>query len=58
MLSSGRARLFIGAENEILEEIPPRSGLGEVRQHPSWPCSLGFFTAWYMYIKSPSTPRT
>jgi NADH-quinone oxidoreductase subunit L len=50
-----KGALFTGAENELLEEfhhVPAWVALS-----PFIAMLLGFVTAWYMYIKSPSTPR-
>ncbi len=50
-----KGALFTGAENELVEEfhhVPAWVGLS-----PFIAMLLGFVTAWYMYIKSPSTPR-
>ncbi|SIP97499.1 NADH dehydrogenase subunit L [Rhizobium sp. RU20A] len=47
--------LFTGPENEILEEfhhVPLW-----VKWSPFVAMALGFVTAWYMYIKSPQTPK-
>ncbi|MDI7864366.1 NADH-quinone oxidoreductase subunit L [Rhizobiaceae bacterium n13] len=48
--------LFTLPENEILEEyhhVPLW-----VKWSPFFAMAIGFVTAWYMYIKSPETPRT
>ncbi|KKX34276.1 NADH-quinone oxidoreductase subunit L [Rhizobium sp. LC145] len=50
-----KGALFTLPENEILEEfhhVPLW-----VKWSPFAAMALGFVTAWYMYIKSPSTPR-
>ncbi|MBB3446325.1 NADH-quinone oxidoreductase subunit L [Rhizobium sp. BK379] len=50
-----KGALFTGAENELVEEfhhVPAWVGLS-----PFIAMLLGFVIAWYMYIKSPSTPR-
>jgi NADH-quinone oxidoreductase subunit L len=50
-----KGALFTGAENELVEEfhhVPAWVGLS-----PFIAMLLGFVTAWYMYIRSPSTPR-
>ncbi len=50
-----KGALFTGAENELVEEfhhVPAWVGLS-----PLIAMLLGFVIAWYMYIKSPSTPR-
>lgn len=50
-----KGALFTGAENELVEEfhhVPVWVGLS-----PFIAMLLGFVTAWYMYIRSPSTPR-
>ncbi|NKN36791.1 NADH-quinone oxidoreductase subunit L [Agrobacterium sp. a22-2] len=50
-----KAALFTSAENEILEEfhhVPLW-----VKWSPFFAMLVGFVTAWYMYIKSPSTPK-
>lgn len=47
--------LFTSAENELLEEyhhVPLW-----VKWSPFAAMALGLFTAWYMYIRSPETPR-
>lgn len=54
MSSSGRA-LFTLPENEILEEyhhVPLW-----VKWSPFVAMALGLYTAWYMYIRSPETPK-
>ncbi|MBB3564222.1 NADH-quinone oxidoreductase subunit L [Rhizobium sp. BK512] len=50
-----KGALFTGAENELVEEfhhVPAWVGLS-----PFIAMLLGFVIAWYMYIRSPSTPR-
>jgi NADH-quinone oxidoreductase subunit L len=50
-----KGALFTGAHNEILEEfhhVPVW-----VKWSPFIAMLTGFVTAWYMYIKSPSTPK-
>ncbi|TBZ86223.1 NADH-quinone oxidoreductase subunit L [Rhizobium leguminosarum bv. viciae] len=50
-----KGALFTGAENEFVEEfhhVPALVGLS-----PFIAMILGFVTAWYMYIRSPQTPR-
>ncbi|WP_454745494.1 NADH-quinone oxidoreductase subunit L [Ciceribacter selenitireducens] len=50
-----KGALFTGPENEILEEfhhVPTW-----VKWSPFVAMLTGFVTAWYMYIKSPSTPK-
>ncbi|MFB2552300.1 NADH-quinone oxidoreductase subunit L [Ensifer soli] len=47
--------LFTGPENEILEEFHHVPAW--VKLSPFIAMLLGLGTAWYMYIKSPSTPR-
>ncbi|TBZ82502.1 NADH-quinone oxidoreductase subunit L [Rhizobium leguminosarum] len=50
-----KGALFTGAENELVEEfhhVPALVGLS-----PFIAMILGFVTAWYMYIRSPQTPR-
>ncbi|KWV55655.1 MULTISPECIES: NADH-quinone oxidoreductase subunit L [Rhizobium] len=50
-----KGALFTSAHNELLEEfhhVPAWVGLS-----PFIAMLVGFVTAWYMYIKSPSTPR-
>ncbi|MEK1873890.1 MAG: NADH-quinone oxidoreductase subunit L [Rhizobium altiplani] len=50
-----KGALFTSAHNELLEEfhhVPAWVGLS-----PFIAMLAGFVTAWYMYIKSPSTPR-
>ncbi|MBW8788100.1 MAG: NADH-quinone oxidoreductase subunit L, partial [Rhizobium leguminosarum] len=50
-----KGALFTGAENELVEEfhhVPALVGLS-----PFIAMVLGFVTAWYMYIRSPQTPR-
>ena len=50
-----RGALFYGPENKILEEahhVP-----FWVKSSPFVAMLLGFVTAWYMYIRSPSTPK-
>ncbi|ANL33736.1 NADH-quinone oxidoreductase subunit L [Rhizobium phaseoli] len=50
-----KGALFTGAENELVEQfhhVPALVGLS-----PFIAMVLGFVTAWYMYIRSPQTPR-
>ncbi|RFB94909.1 NADH-quinone oxidoreductase subunit L [Rhizobium leguminosarum bv. trifolii] len=50
-----KGALFTGAENELVEEfhhVPALVGLS-----PFIAMVLGFVTAWYMYMRSPQTPR-
>ncbi|CDM57331.1 MULTISPECIES: NADH-quinone oxidoreductase subunit L [Rhizobium] len=50
-----KGALFTSKENELLEQfhhVPAWVGLS-----PFIAMVVGFVTAWYMYIKSPSTPR-
>ncbi|MBX4910434.1 MULTISPECIES: NADH-quinone oxidoreductase subunit L [Rhizobium] len=50
-----KGALFTGAENELLEQfhhVPTLVGLS-----PFIAMVLGFVIAWYMYIRSPQTPR-
>ncbi|MBX5163260.1 MULTISPECIES: NADH-quinone oxidoreductase subunit L [unclassified Rhizobium] len=51
-----KGALFTGAENELVEQfhhVPALVGLS-----PFIAMLLGFVLAWYMYIRSPQTPRT
>ncbi|MBB2686970.1 UNVERIFIED_ORG: NADH-quinone oxidoreductase subunit L [Rhizobium etli] len=50
-----KGALFTGAENELLEEFHHVPAL--VALSPFIAMVLGFVTAWYMYIRSPQTPR-
>ncbi|MBB2709908.1 NADH-quinone oxidoreductase subunit L [Rhizobium sophoriradicis] len=50
-----KGALFTGAENELLEEFHHVPAL--VALCPFIAMVLGFVTAWYMYIRSPQTPR-
>jgi NADH-quinone oxidoreductase subunit L len=50
-----KGALFTLPENEILEEFHHVPLL--VKWSPFIAMALGFVTAWYMYIKSPSTPK-
>ena len=50
-----KGAIFYGPENHILEEahhVP-----FWVKSSPFFAMLIGFVTAWYMYIKSPSTPK-
>ncbi|KQV43279.1 MULTISPECIES: NADH-quinone oxidoreductase subunit L [unclassified Rhizobium] len=47
--------LFTGPENEILEHFHHVPAL--VKLSPFIAMVLGFVTAWYMYIRSPQTPK-
>ncbi|WP_337270820.1 NADH-quinone oxidoreductase subunit L [Oryzifoliimicrobium ureilyticus] len=50
-----KGALFTGKENELLEQfhhVPAWVGLS-----PFIAMVIGFVTAWFMYIKSPSTPK-
>ncbi|PDS80206.1 NADH-quinone oxidoreductase subunit L [Rhizobium sp. L43] len=51
-----KGALFTGAENELVEEFHHVPAL--VALSPFIAMVLGFVTAWYMYIRSPQTPRT
>ncbi|OWV75896.1 NADH:ubiquinone oxidoreductase subunit L [Rhizobium sp. R634] len=50
-----KGALFTGAENELVEEFHHVPAL--VALSPFIAMVLGFVTAWYMYIRSPQTPR-
>ncbi|SCB60001.1 NADH dehydrogenase subunit L [Rhizobium aethiopicum] len=50
-----KGSLFTGAENELVEEFHHVPAL--VALSPFIAMLLGFVTAWYMYIRSPQTPR-
>ncbi|MGO8152913.1 NADH-quinone oxidoreductase subunit L [Rhizobium leguminosarum] len=50
-----KGALFTGAENELVEEFHHVPAL--VALSPFIAMVLGFVTAWYMYIRSPETPR-
>ena len=50
-----KGAIFYGAENHIIEEAHHVPFL--VKASPFIVMVLGFVTAWYMYIKSPSTPK-
>ncbi|WP_064706932.1 NADH-quinone oxidoreductase subunit L [Rhizobium bangladeshense] len=50
-----KGSLFTGAENELVEEFHHVPAL--VALSPFIAMLLGFIIAWYMYIRSPQTPR-
>ncbi|QKK28553.1 NADH-quinone oxidoreductase subunit L [Rhizobium indicum] len=50
-----KGALFTGTENELVEEFHHVPAL--VALSPFIAMVLGFVTAWYMYIRSPQTPR-
>ncbi|KQV31743.1 NADH:ubiquinone oxidoreductase subunit L [Rhizobium sp. Root1203] len=49
-----KGALFTGAENELVEQFHHVPAI--VALSPFIAMIIGFVTAWYMYIKSPSTP--